>query len=111
MKYTNDFCKDAVKYVDNHPELTIKEVAGYLGIPKDTLYGWTRTETRNRLFGEGASSYSEDFSNNLQNILSRNFFLKEPNAIWCTDITYIPTDKGFIYLSSIMDLFSKRIIS
>ena len=56
MKYTNDFRKDAIKYVDNHPELTIKEVAGYLGIPKDTLYGWTRTETRNRLFGEGASS-------------------------------------------------------
>lgn len=35
MKYINDFRKDAVKYVDEHPELTIKEVAGYLGIPKD----------------------------------------------------------------------------
>ena len=57
------------------------------------------------------TTYSEDFSGNLQNILSRNFSPKEPNAIWCTDITYIPTDKGFVYLSSIMDLFSRRIIS
>ncbi len=42
MKYTNDFRRDAAKYVDEHPELTIKKVAGYLGIPKDTLYGWTK---------------------------------------------------------------------
>ena len=31
--------------------------------------------------------------------------------MWCTDITYIPTRKGFVYLSCIMDLFSRRIIS
>ena len=57
------------------------------------------------------TTHSEDFSDNLQNILSRNFSPETPNAIWCTDITYIPTDKGFVYLSSIMDLFSRRIIS
>ena len=33
------------------------------------------------------------------------------NAVWCTDITYIPTRNGFVYLSCIMDLFSRRIIS
>ena len=58
MKYTKDFRMDAVKYVDSHPELTIKEVASYLGIPKDTLYGWTRAEARKSMFGDEASSLS-----------------------------------------------------
>lgn len=54
---------------------------------------------------------SEDFSDKLRNVLKREFSPKSPNAAWCTDITYIPTKKGFVYLSSIMDLFSRRIIS
>ena len=54
---------------------------------------------------------SEDFSNNLKNILKRNFSPKSPNAVWCTDIIYIPTRKGFVYLSCIMDLFSRKIVS
>ena len=57
------------------------------------------------------TTHSEDFSDNLKNILSRDFSPEEPNAVWCTDITYIPTRKGFVYLSCIMDLFSRRIIS
>ena len=57
------------------------------------------------------TTHSEDFSDKLQNILGRDFSPKAPNAVWCTDITYIPTKKGFVYLSCIMDLFSRRIIS
>lgn len=33
-----------------------------------------------------------------------------PNQIWVTDITYIPTEEGWLYLASIMDLFSRRIV-
>ena len=57
------------------------------------------------------TTISEDFSDNLKNILGQNFSPESPNAVWCTDITYIPTAKGFAYLSCIMDLFSRRIIS
>ena len=49
--YTDDFRRDAVRYVDEHPAVPIKEVANYLGVPKDTLYGWTKTAYRNKLFG------------------------------------------------------------
>lgn len=53
-----------------------------------------------------------DYSTKLQNILKRDFNPKEPNAAWCTDITYIWTqENGFVYLTSIMDLFSRKIIS
>lgn len=53
-----------------------------------------------------------DFSSTLQNMLNRDFTPTEPNAAWCTDITYIWTyDEGFVYLTSIMDLYSRKIIS
>lgn len=52
-----------------------------------------------------------DFSNGLKNILDRDFQPERPDAAWCTDITYIWTDGGYVYLSSIMDLYSRKIIS
>ena len=57
------------------------------------------------------TTHSEDFSDKLKNILKRDFSPKSPNAVWCTDITYIPTKEGVAYLSCIMDLFSRKIVS
>lgn len=45
------------------------------------------------------------------NLLSRKFYAEQPNQIWVADITYIWTSEGWIYLASIMDLFSRKIIS
>lgn len=52
-----------------------------------------------------------DFSNELHNILDEQFNPDRPNAVWCSDITYIWTIDGFVYLTSIMDLFSRKIIA
>ena len=52
-----------------------------------------------------------DFSEELHNILDEKFHPKRPNAVWCTDITYIWTWDGFVYLTSIMDLYSRKIIA
>ena len=52
-----------------------------------------------------------DFSTELQNILDEQFNPDRPNAVWCSDITYIWTIDGFVYLTSIMDLFSRKIIA
>ncbi len=52
-----------------------------------------------------------NFSEELINILNEEFNPKEPNAVWCSDITYIWTYDGFVYLTSIMDLYSRKIIS
>lgn len=51
-----------------------------------------------------------NFENNLKNILNRNFNPKLPNTVWVTDITYIYILSGFVYLASIMDLYSRRIV-
>lgn len=46
-----------------------------------------------------------------ENHLDRNFNPEAPNLVWVTDITYIHTGEGFVYLNPIIDLFSRRIIS
>ena len=52
-----------------------------------------------------------NFSTELQNILDEQFNPDRPNAVRCSDITYIWTIDGFVYLTSIMDLFSRKIIA
>jgi len=57
------------------------------------------------------TTIDSDFSNKLQNILDEKFNPDSPNAVWVSDITYIWTFEGFVYLTSIMDLYSRKIIS
>ncbi|MDD4510774.1 MAG: IS3 family transposase [Oscillospiraceae bacterium] len=45
------------------------------------------------------------------NILNRNFKAQYPNQKWVTDISYIPTSQGFLYLSVIRDLFDNSIVA
>ncbi len=58
-----------------------------------------------------ATTVNSDFSSELHNILDEQFNPDRPNAVWCTDITYICTREGFVYLTSVMDLYSRKIIS
>jgi transposase InsO family protein len=44
-----------------------------------------------------------------ENRLNRQFAVSAPNTVWTADITYIPTRKGWLYLSAAMDLCSKGI--
>ena len=43
------------------------------------------------------------------NLLNQDFNIKEPNKVWLSDITYIRTSEGWLYLASVMDLGSRRI--
>ena len=44
------------------------------------------------------------------NVLLRNFDVTSPNKAWVTDITYVRTWQGWLYLAVVMDLFSRMII-
>ena len=44
------------------------------------------------------------------NLLKRDFVAKRPNQKWLTDITYIPTQEGWLYLAAVLDLYSRRIV-
>jgi transposase InsO family protein len=45
------------------------------------------------------------------NLLNRNFKAEHPNSKWVTDISYISTQQGFLYLSVIRDLFDNSIVA
>jgi len=45
------------------------------------------------------------------NLLNRDFKASAPNSKWVTDISYIPTKQGFMYLSIIRDLFDNSIVA
>ena len=45
-----------------------------------------------------------------QNLLQRNFSAESPNEAWASDITFLPTTQGWLYLAVIIDLFSRRVV-
>ena len=43
-------------------------------------------------------------------LVERKFSADAPNKLWVADITYIPTGEGWLYLASIVDVFSRRVV-
>lgn len=43
-------------------------------------------------------------------LIGRDFTATAPNLRWTADITYVPTDEGWLYLAVVMDLFSRKIV-
>jgi transposase InsO family protein len=44
------------------------------------------------------------------NLLERQFAVTQPNRCWVGDITYIPTEEGWLYLAVVIDLYSRQIV-
>jgi putative transposase len=45
-----------------------------------------------------------------ENLLNRNFTTSKPNQVWVGDITYLWTSEGWLYLATMIDLFSRQIV-
>lgn len=45
-----------------------------------------------------------------ENVLNRDFFAEAPDRKWVADITYIPTQEGWLYLAAVLDLFSRKVV-
>ncbi len=45
-----------------------------------------------------------------ENLLDRRFDVAEPNTVWVSDITYIPTPDGWLYLCVVIDLFDRMVV-
>ena len=43
--------------------------------------------------------------------LLNGLIINRPNQVWCSDITYIPIKRGFLYLVAIMDWYSRKVLS
>jgi transposase InsO family protein len=44
------------------------------------------------------------------NVLARQFDAPRPDRKWAVDITYVPTDEGWLYLAGVIDLCSRRVV-
>jgi putative transposase len=44
------------------------------------------------------------------NLLNRNFAPDAPNQVWTSDITYLWTDEGWLYLAIVLDLFNREVV-
>ena len=94
-KITKEFHKLGLRVAQKTVSKYMKE----LGIKACYIRPYVRTTT------------DPDFDESLKNLLQEQFNPEQPNALWCSDITYIHTEEGFVYLTSIMDLFSRKIIA
>ncbi len=45
-----------------------------------------------------------------ENVLNREFHPDRRDQVWTTDITYVPTAEGWLYLAVVLDLFSRRVV-
>jgi len=45
-----------------------------------------------------------------ENVLNRQFTTPQPHAVWMADITYVPTDEGWLYLATVEDLATRQIV-
>ncbi len=57
-----------------------------------------------------ATTYSNHNYPVQENVLNQTFVAQRPNQVYMADITYIPTDEGWVYLASLMDLYSRKIV-
>ncbi len=44
------------------------------------------------------------------NVLNRNFTTTKPNNVWVSDITYVKTQQGWLYLTTVIDLYDRKVI-
>ena len=68
------------------------------------LMGYTAICHKRNLSKLGQAKYVKPY-------LLRNLDIKRANQVWSTDITYIPMVKGFMYLTAIMDVYSRKTLS
>ena len=56
-------------------------------------------------------TYKRIEENVMPNLVKRKFYTNSPNKVWCTDITYLIWNKKRAYLSTIIDLYDRKVIS
>jgi transposase InsO family protein len=66
-----------------------------------------RARVRRRYRNTTLSKHREPLA---PNVVARTFEVSAPNQVWVSDLTYLPTPTGFVYLAVILDLFARRVV-
>ena len=78
-----------------HKVARLMRIAGLKGCPKTTFKVTTQRDLSHPV---------------ADNLLEQDFTAEGPNERWASDITYISTHQGWLYLAVVMDLYSRRIV-
>ena len=78
-----------------HKVARLMRRAGLKGCPKTTFKVTTQRDPKHAV---------------ADNLLQQNFAAENPNERWASDITYIRTRQGWLYLAVVLDLYSRRIV-
>ena len=79
--------------------MDVAETALALDLSRSGFYAHARKPLGKRRSGDAALGLE----------IERTFIAARPDQVWLTDITYIPTAEGWLYLAAEMDAFSRRI--
>lgn len=95
------------------PRVTAELNAGGMKVCRNTVAKWMRKSglrpRRRRKFVPTTTDSNHGFPI-APNRLDRDFAASAPNRKWVCDLTYIWTDQGWLYLATVMDLYSRRIV-
>jgi putative transposase len=95
------------------PRVTAELNAGGIKVCRNTVAKWMRKSglrpRRRRKFVPITTDSNHGFPI-APNRLDRDFAASAPNRKWVCDLTYIWTDQGWLYLATVMDLYSRRIV-
>jgi putative transposase len=97
--------------VYGYPRIT-KELENDGAPSKNRVY---RLMKRNGIKSKTAKKYKATTNSNhnlpvAENLLNREFTADKPNQKWVSDITYVATDEGWLYVAGVMDLYGRAIV-
>ena len=87
--------KDAGYHCGKHKVARLMRLSGLRGCPKRRFRVTTKQDPSHPV---------------AMNLLEQDFAAKAPNQVWASDITFIATNQGWLYLAVVMDLYSRRIV-
>lgn len=98
-----------------HPARGSRQMVDYL---EDEGFNVNRKRVQRLMRKMGIEGMSPRRRTTLQNAghrvypyLLRGLEIQRPNQVWCSDITYIPMRRGFMYLVAVLDWFSRHVLS
>jgi putative transposase len=102
------------KHLMNHPTEGVMSLVYFL-IAKNFPVGPKRIRRLLRLMGRETLYRRKNLTKLglkqfIKPYLLRGLTIDRPNQVWSTDITYIPMQKGFMYLTAIIDVYSRKIV-
>lgn len=92
-----------------HAELNARGQACSVNTVAKIMKGLGIQAISHRKFRVSTTDSNHDFPV-ADNVVDRDFTASKPNEVWLTDITYVPTQEGWLYLAAVEDLYSRRVV-